>query len=202
MSFNLSQRSLRTLEGVHPDLVAIVKRAITITEEDFLVGCGVRTIDKQREYVLTGKSKTMNSRHLVVNGYSHAVDLWLWKEGKISWDTSNADSFYEVSHDDDYVNYQEIGTSMIQAARELRVHLSKAVPVSLILAIVTQTVVVIWFMATLNNDVEHNKKTIESLQNQSNLTKTIVNNQEVTLGRIDENLKNVRILIERFTRSQ
>jgi peptidoglycan L-alanyl-D-glutamate endopeptidase CwlK len=123
MSFKLSNRSLNTLKGVHPDLIAVVKRAITITEEDFLVGCGVRTLAKQREYVLSGASKTMNSRHLVVNGYSHAVDLWLWKDGKVSWDTSNADSFYEVSHDDDYENYQEIGTSMIQAARELRIPL-------------------------------------------------------------------------------
>ena len=119
MTFNLSQRSLDTLKGVHPDLIKVVKRAIEITEEDFLVGCGVRSLGTQRRYVRQGKSKTMNSRHLVVNGYSHAVDLWLWKDGAISWDTSKAESFYTVSHDDDYQNYQEIGTSMLMAADEL-----------------------------------------------------------------------------------
>ena len=122
MTFNLSKRSLRTLKGVHPDLIKVVKRAIEITEEDFLVGCGVRSLATQRRYVAKGVSKTMNSRHLIQSdGYSHAVDLWLWKDGKVSWDTSKADSFYEVSHDDDYHNYQEIGTSMLLASKELGV---------------------------------------------------------------------------------
>ena len=31
--YNLSQRSLNTLKGVHPDLVKVVKRAIEIAEE-------------------------------------------------------------------------------------------------------------------------------------------------------------------------
>jgi peptidoglycan L-alanyl-D-glutamate endopeptidase CwlK len=120
MGFRLGTKSLRKLEGVHPDLVKVVERAIEITEEDFTVGEGVRTLKTQQRYVREGKSKTLNSRHLVVNGWSHAVDLWLLKDGVISWDTSNADSFYTVSHDDEYVNYQEIGTAMLQAAQELR----------------------------------------------------------------------------------
>ena len=122
--FNLSSRSLNTLLGVHPDLVAVVKRAIEITEEDFMVGDGVRSLSTQRRYVRQGKSKTMNSRHIKAsNGYSHAVDLWLWKDGQISWDTSGAESRYTVSNVDDYENYQEIGTSMIAAAKELGIPL-------------------------------------------------------------------------------
>tara|TARA_R110000822_G_scaffold293632_1_gene415673 strand:+ start:61 stop:528 length:468 start_codon:yes stop_codon:yes gene_type:complete len=121
MTFNLSQRSLNKLVGVHPDLIAVVHRAIEITEEDFMVGEGVRSLSTQKKYVRDGKSKTLNSRHLVVNGYSHAVDLWLYKNGGVSWDTSRAESFYTVSHDDDYYNYQEIGTSVLQAAEELGV---------------------------------------------------------------------------------
>jgi len=37
MAYHLSKRSLGNLEGVHPDLVAVVKRAIEITEQDFSV---------------------------------------------------------------------------------------------------------------------------------------------------------------------
>ena len=37
MPFKLSSRSLKALEGVHPDLVAVVKRAIQITPVDFVV---------------------------------------------------------------------------------------------------------------------------------------------------------------------
>lgn len=41
--FVLGERSLKNLWGVHPDLVAVVKRAIQITRTDFTVIEGVRT---------------------------------------------------------------------------------------------------------------------------------------------------------------
>ena len=81
MAFLLSQRSLSKLQGVHPDLVRVVKRAITLTPVDFSVVEGVRTLAKQREYFLKGKSKTMHSRHLT----GHATDLAPWVDGTIDW---------------------------------------------------------------------------------------------------------------------
>ncbi|MCH7385592.1 hypothetical protein MMP71_17255 [Acinetobacter dispersus] len=48
--FKLGSRSLERLKGVNTDLVKVVKRAIEITGVDFIVGEGVRTIEKQREY--------------------------------------------------------------------------------------------------------------------------------------------------------
>lgn len=42
-NFKLSARSLAKLEGVHPHLVSVVKRAIEITEVDFGITEGVRT---------------------------------------------------------------------------------------------------------------------------------------------------------------
>jgi peptidoglycan L-alanyl-D-glutamate endopeptidase CwlK len=72
--FKLSKRSLKALEGVHPDLVAVVQRSIKITPIDFVVIEGLRTIERQRELVKAGASKTMNSRHLT----GHAVDLAVW----------------------------------------------------------------------------------------------------------------------------
>ena len=69
--YKLGQRSLQNLSGVHPDLVAVVKRAIEITEQDFSVIEGVRNIDRQRQLVKSGASQTMNSRHLT----GHAVDI-------------------------------------------------------------------------------------------------------------------------------
>jgi len=81
MAYRLSQRSKNNLSGVHPDLVAVVKRAIEITDQDFSVIEGVRNIERQRQLVAQGKSQTMNSRHLT----GHAVDLapyplsWEWE---------------------------------------------------------------------------------------------------------------------------
>lgn len=77
-------------------------------------------------------------------------------------------------------------------------HLSKAVPVSFVLAILIQTVALIWFVATLSNDVENNKSSISTLQQESREIRNVVNNQEVTLGRIDENIKSIRVFIERL----
>jgi peptidoglycan L-alanyl-D-glutamate endopeptidase CwlK len=71
MSFQLSQRSLERLDGVHPKLVAVVKAAIAISKVDFTVIEGVRSLAKQKEYFLAGKSRTMKSKHLT----GHAVDL-------------------------------------------------------------------------------------------------------------------------------
>ena len=81
-TYKLGARSESNLVGVHPDLVAVVRRAIQITEVDFTVIEGLRTKERQRELVRTGKSQTMNSRHL--NG--HAVDIAPWVNGTVSWD--------------------------------------------------------------------------------------------------------------------
>jgi len=85
--FELSQRSLSRLAGVHPDLVEVVKLAIQRTAVDFTVVEGVRTLAQQREYVAKGASQTMNSYHLPqADGLGHAVDLAPLVGGAIPWD--------------------------------------------------------------------------------------------------------------------
>lgn len=79
--FVFSQRSLKRLEGVHPDLVKVMHRALELTEIDFVVLEGLRSIDRQRELVRQKKSRTMNSRHLT----GHAVDIAPLVDGSVSW---------------------------------------------------------------------------------------------------------------------
>ena len=86
-NYALSLRSLKNLEGVHPDLVMVVNRAIEITPYDFGVTCGTRDIDTQVKMLDEGKSTTMRSKHLPqADGFSHAVDLSCYVKGKITWD--------------------------------------------------------------------------------------------------------------------
>lgn len=80
--FKLSKRSLSKLEGVHPALTSVVKRAIEVTEIDFAVTEGLRSVERQRELVAAGASKTYNSRHLT----GHAVDLVAYIGGEVRWD--------------------------------------------------------------------------------------------------------------------
>lgn len=81
MAFAFSQRSRRALEGVHPDLVRVAERALELTEVDFMVTEGVRSIERQRALVAARASRTMNSRHIT----GHAIDVAAWVGG-VRWD--------------------------------------------------------------------------------------------------------------------
>lgn len=76
-------------------------------------------------------------------------------------------------------------------------HLSKSVPISFIFAIIGQTVALVWFISALNNDVENNTKAAVRNETRINVLESIVQNQAVTLGRIDENIKAIRIELEK-----
>ena len=104
MAFTLGTRSRANLQGVHPDLVKVVQRAIQITEQDFTVIEGLRDIKRQEELLRKGATQTMNSRHLT----GHAVDVAPWVNGQISWD---------------WKYYPEMAKAMKDAAKELKVDL-------------------------------------------------------------------------------
>ena len=95
--FKLSQRSLNKLDGVHPDLVAVVKRAIEITDVDFGVTYGVRTVEEQEKLVASGRSQTMKSKHLIQDtGYSHAVDLVAYNGSDVVWEINVYDNICDA----------------------------------------------------------------------------------------------------------
>lgn len=71
MGFKLSARSQSKLIGVSEPLVEIVNRALEISEADFAVIEGLRSIEKQKENVRNGVSQTMKSKHLT----GQAIDI-------------------------------------------------------------------------------------------------------------------------------
>lgn len=84
--YTLGVRSKSRLEGVHPDLVKVVERAIQITTVDFTVLEGVRSVERQRTLVEAGSSWTMNSRHIPgTDGFAKAVDLGAWVDNQVDW---------------------------------------------------------------------------------------------------------------------
>lgn len=82
MAFKLSNRSLSKMEGVHDDMVRVVSRAIELTEVDFGVIQGLRTLEEQEALVAKGASQTMKSKHL--DGL--AVDLMAYVGGRGVWE--------------------------------------------------------------------------------------------------------------------
>lgn len=84
MTIILGQRSLSRLEGLHPDLVRVVKKAAAISDIDFTVLEGLRTVERQKQLMKQGATRTMNSRHIT----GHAVDLGAMIGGAVRWDWS------------------------------------------------------------------------------------------------------------------
>jgi len=92
MAFKLSARSLERLDGVDSELVAVVTRAIELTEIDFGVIEGLRTLERQKELVAKGASKTLKSKHLE----GRAVDLAAYLGSRLSWEITLYDNIAEA----------------------------------------------------------------------------------------------------------
>lgn len=103
-TYRFSQKSLDRLSGVHPDLIAVVKRALELSTIDFAVLEGVRSRARQEQLVAAGASKTMDSRHLT----GHAVDLGAMVAGTVRWD---------------WPLYHQVAKAMKAAAAELAIPL-------------------------------------------------------------------------------
>jgi peptidoglycan L-alanyl-D-glutamate endopeptidase CwlK len=115
MTFKLGKKSLLKLEGLHPDLQAVVKRAIEVSEVDFTVGEGVRTLETQKKYVRIGASKTMRSRHIPASNKCNlgcAVDLWALND-------VDGDGDLDINWVEKH--YKPIAEAMKKAANELNI---------------------------------------------------------------------------------
>lgn len=98
----LNDRSEKNLVGVHPVLVAVVRRAAELVPAGlgFIVTEGLRSRERQTQLVASGASQTMNSRHLT----GHAVDLAATlADGEVRWD---------------WPLYAKLATAMKRAAAE------------------------------------------------------------------------------------
>ena len=74
-------RAELALLGVEAGLARVVKLAVARCKVDFQVIEGLRTIERQRDLIAQGWSKTLNSRHLT----GDAVDLVPVIAGEITW---------------------------------------------------------------------------------------------------------------------
>ncbi|NKN33969.1 M15 family metallopeptidase [Marichromatium bheemlicum] len=82
VGFRFSRRSERALVDLHPDLIRVARRALELTEVDFVVTEGRRDEARQLALVVAGASRTLRSRHLS----GHALDVAAWVDGGVRWD--------------------------------------------------------------------------------------------------------------------
>ena len=99
-----SEKSNTKLEGVDERLVQVAHLALQLSPVDFGITEGVRTLERQKELVKAGASRTLRSKHLE----GKAVDVVAYVNGKVAWD---------------WPLYEKIAKAFKQAAAELDVNL-------------------------------------------------------------------------------
>lgn len=98
--YKFSERSKSKLSTVDVRLQNLMNVAIKESPYDFKITEGLRTVERQKELVKTGKSKTMNSYHLK----GKAVDIAVLIDNKITWD---------------FKYYKEVANHIKEVARKL-----------------------------------------------------------------------------------
>ncbi|NBT57503.1 M15 family peptidase [bacterium] len=74
------------LAFVHPELVRVFDEAVNFYSKKIRIIEGLRSVQRQNQLYLQGKTKTLDSRHLT----GHALDLVTQDNGNILWDEPNA----------------------------------------------------------------------------------------------------------------
>ncbi|AQX87168.1 M15 family metallopeptidase [Elizabethkingia bruuniana] len=124
MTYKLDARSISNLDKIHPNLVKIMKCAITNSPVDFTIIEGVRTLKRQQDLYAQGRAKPgikvtnadgirNKSNHQVKkDGYGYAVDLYPFFNGKV-----------QVNHPDTLKKLKLIADHIKKVAKELEVNI-------------------------------------------------------------------------------
>lgn len=93
----LGKNSLAKLDGVHPNLVKVIKEAIKTTPIDFTIVEGLRTTKRQQDLYAQGRTtkgsivtyadgvKNKSNHQPKSDGYGHAIDFAPYINGKLDW---------------------------------------------------------------------------------------------------------------------
>jgi peptidoglycan L-alanyl-D-glutamate endopeptidase CwlK len=87
----LNATSIARMRGVDPNLIALAKKSREISPIPFEITEGMRTKERQRYLVKTGKSRTLNSYHL----RGKAIDFVAMPGNKVSWDLKDYKTIVE-----------------------------------------------------------------------------------------------------------
>ena len=82
MTHTFSEKSNTKLEGVDERLIRVATLALQLSPVDFGITEGVRTLERQKELVKAGASRTLKSKHIE----GKAIDVVAYVGGKVAWD--------------------------------------------------------------------------------------------------------------------
>jgi len=75
-------------------------------------------------------------------------------------------------------------------------HLSKSVPATLILGLVTQGAAIVWTVSMMMGDIDRNTQTLTSFDSRVTKVEDMVQQQAVSMARIDANIEAIRASVE------
>jgi hypothetical protein len=81
-------------------------------------------------------------------------------------------------------------------------HLSKSVPLSIILGVIAQTVTLVWFIAGLNASIDQNSRDLVRHETRIEALEASAQSQAVSLARMDENIQAIRAMLEQMPRGR
>lgn len=114
--------------------------------------------------------------------------------------TSNLRLGTSISSRDVERVFKNNNTGKIQTmTTETEWHLSKSVPLTFVVAIFLQTVSLVWYVSSMDNNIKNNQKEILRQEIRLSGIEDTVQTQALTLARIDENIKSIRVMLERVS---
>ena len=98
--FKFSKKSKSRLETCHPDIIQIMNVALSISNIDFGISEGHRSINKQKEYFDKGLSKKDGVTSLSKHNYypSLAVDIYPYFNNQANWDKEHLSYLAGIIH--------------------------------------------------------------------------------------------------------
>lgn len=98
--YRFGTKSKAQLKTSHKDLQKIMNEAIKITDVDFGIAEGHRSIEKQMQYFEEGKSKLDGINNKSKHNYSPsmAVDIYAYVNNKASWDKEHLSYLAGIIH--------------------------------------------------------------------------------------------------------
>lgn len=77
-------------------------------------------------------------------------------------------------------------------------HLSKSVPATLLLGLITQAAAIVWTVSMMMADIQSNTEKLMNFSERVGKVESMVQSQAVSMARIDTNIEHIRGAIEQM----
>ena len=77
-------------------------------------------------------------------------------------------------------------------------HISRSVPATLLLGLMTQAAAIVWTVSMMMADIQQNNEKLMNFSERVDKIEVMVQSQAVSMARIDENIQHIRGAVEKM----